>query len=108
MIVWVWTAVAVIGALFAAWNTYDAWLDLRALGPLQNGRRIIARGWVRRELFRFFIQSVWALIGVWTLPRANGEVNVVAVLLVLTNMAVAANTVLDAKDRIALRRIIGP
>ena len=44
MIAWVWTITASIGALFAIWNSYDSWLDLRALGRVSNGRRIIARG----------------------------------------------------------------
>lgn len=108
MIVTIWTLTASIGTLIAVWNTWDAWLDLRALGPLRNGRRLIARGWVRRELFRVFIQVSWAFIGFLALPTASDEVTPIVLLLLSTNVAVAANTILDARDRIVLRRVIGP
>lgn len=106
MIVWIWTAIAFLGALIAAWNTLDAWADLRALGSLSNGRRLIARGWVRRELVRLFIQVSWALIGFLSLSTASGEVNLIVVLLLATNAALTLNTILDARDRIRLRRIL--
>lgn len=108
MIVWIWTLTATLGALIAVWNTLDAWADLRALGSLSNGRRIIAVGWVRRESIRVFIQATWALIGFLALPTASNTVSPLVLLLVATNLAVAANTALDARDRIRLRRIIGP
>lgn len=108
MIVAVWTLTATFGALIAVWNTLDAWADLRALGPISNGRRIIAVGWVRRESFRVFIQATWALIGFLSLPTASGEASPLVLLLVATNVAVAANTALDARDRIRLRLVIGP
>ena len=108
MIVIIWTLTATFGALIAVWNSYDAWLDLRSLGTLSNGRRIIAAGWVRRELFRVFIQSSWALIGYLALPTASGAINPIVLLLLTTNVALAVSTILDARDRIVLRRIIGP
>lgn len=108
MIVLVWTLAATFGTLIAVWNTLDAWADLRAIGSLSNGRRIIAVGWVRREAFRVFIQGTWALIGFLALPTASDAIDPLVLLLVATNLAVAANTALDARDRIVLRRIIGP
>ena len=108
MIVWIWTLTASAGALIATWNTWDAWADLRALGMASNGRRVIALGWVRRELIRVFIQASWAFIGFLALPTASNAVSPLGLLLVATNIALAVNTVLDARDRIVLRRIIGP
>jgi hypothetical protein len=108
MIVWIWTLTAALGALIAIWNTLDAWTDLRALGSLSNGRRLIAVGWVRREAVRVFVQASWAFIGFLALPTASDDVSLIAVLLVATNVALAANTIYDARDRIVLRRIIGP
>lgn len=108
MIVYVWTLAAAIGAAIAAWGTWDAWRDLRALGPSANGRRILAVGWVRREAIRFIIQAIWAVIGFLALPAADsvGPVSPLAYLLTATTIAVAVNTLLDAKERFALRDII--
>lgn len=106
MIVIVWTLAATIGAVIAAWSIYDAYRDLRAMGAAQNGRRLIAIGWIRREVIRFGIQAVWAGIGVLAIPNATNAVNPIALLLVATNVAVALNTFLDARERILLRRII--
>lgn len=107
MIVIVWTIAAMIGAAVAAWGAYDAYRDLRALDSGANGRRILAVGWVRREFIRFGIQAVWAVIGVLAIPNATNAVNPIALLLVGTNVAVAVNTIMDARERILLRRIIG-
>lgn len=107
MIVWVWTIAASVGAIIAAWNVIDAYIDLQALGPVSNGRRIIGIGWVRREAVRFLIQAGWAFIGFMALPTATDAINPVVLILVGTNVAVALNTILDARDRIRLRRIIG-
>jgi hypothetical protein len=108
VILTIWTLAATLGALLAGWNTISAWLAYRALGDVQNGRRVLAVGWVRREVVRFFIQSVWASIGFISLATvgASAEISLIAILLVATNVAVAANTVLDARDRILLQRII--
>ena len=108
MIVYVWTAAATIGALIAAWNMVDAWRDLHALGDVENGRRMLARGWVRREFIRFGIQATWAWIGFQAIPTAdpNAPLSVLVVLLVGTNVAVAVNTLMDAWERILLRRLL--
>lgn len=104
MIVWIWTLAASVGAVIAAWNCWDAYRDLDALGPVTNGRRILAIGYVRREAVRLLIQVTWAGIGAMALLGLQGPL---AELLVATAGAVALNTILDARDRIRLRRIIG-
>lgn len=109
MILIIWTIASVIGAVVAGWNLWDSWKDLQALEGLQNGRHLVARGWVRREVVRFGIQVVWALVGIFALPTAdlsNMTASIYAVLLVATNLAVMVNTVFDAYERINLRRIV--
>lgn len=107
MIIYIWTVASLVGAVIAAWNLGDAWRDLRALdSTVINGRRILAEGWVRREVVRFGIQAVWSLIGFLALPTADAPVNPLAILLLSTNLAVMTNTLLDAHERIKLRRII--
>lgn len=104
MIVYIWTVAALVGAVIAAWNLVDAWRDLQALdSTVINGRRILALGWVRREIVRLSIQAVWAVIGTTAIPP---DVNLAILLLVGTNIAVAVNTLMDAHERIKLRRII--
>ena len=109
MILAVWTLAATVGSLFSIWNIVDAYLDWRSLPPIQNGRRLIARGELRRELFRLFIQGSWALIGVvaWLNDPVTTQVSFVTLLLIGTNVAVAMNTLLDAIDRHRLHRILG-
>lgn len=106
MIVWIWTGAAVVGSVISAWNLQDAWRDLRALDATHNGRRILNVGWVRREAIRFGIQAIWATIGFLALPTASNTVNPIVILLVGTNVALAASTFLDARERRILREII--
>lgn len=105
MIVVIWTGAASLGALIALWNLGQAWLDLRALGTDTNGRRLLAVGYVRSEAIRLFVQVTWALIGFGSLGQPS-TISLVALLLVATALAIALNTILDARDRIALRRIL--
>lgn len=107
MILWVWTLAASIGAMVALWATWDAYLDLRDLGDAANGRRLLGVGWVRREAIRLLIQVSWAGIGFAALQGPEGPVNPIVLILVGTNVALALNTILDARDRIRVRRIIG-
>ena len=103
----VWTVSAGIGALIAVLNLVDAYRDLRALEPGSNGRLLIARGWVRAEAIRFAIQLTWAGIGIAALlnPRP-APLSPIVLLLIGTNLALALNTILDARERIVLRRIL--
>jgi hypothetical protein len=105
----IWTASSSIGALIAALNLFDAYGDLRALGPVQNGRRIIARGWVRSEAIRLGIQLAWALVGVLALLMTRpgpAPISILTLILIGTNVALATNTILDARERLALRRLL--
>lgn len=107
MIVVFWTLAAAVGTLVSGWNAWEARRDLAALGDITNGRRIIAVGWVRREGIRLAIQAVWLFIGILSLPSAgNSALTPIAMLLVATTVAVTVNTVMDARDRIRLRRIL--
>lgn len=109
MILAIWTGAATLGALFSIWNVVDAWRDWSSLPPIINGRRLVARGELRRELIRLFVQGSWALIGIvaWVSNPTPSNVNPVTILLIGTNVAVALNTLLDARDRHRLHRILG-
>lgn len=110
MILWIWTISASVGAVFAALNLIDAYRDLHDLGDAQNGRRILGRGWVRGELIRLLIQASWAFIGIVALQvpaQPDAPVSLLTLLLIGTNVGLALNTILDARDRRALRRILG-
>lgn len=106
MIILAWVLSAGIGAIVSGWNAYDAYLDLRALGSTRNGRRIIARGWVRRESIRFLIQLGWVAIAVPVLFRPDPEPSLILFVLVGTNLLLLISTILDARDRLRLRRIL--
>lgn len=109
MLVWIWTGSASIGVLIAALNLVDAMRDLRSLGVVRNGRRIIAHGWIRNEAIRLGIQAVWAFIGILALLDAashNAPITLLGLLFIGTNLALAVGTILDARDRRTLRRIL--
>ena len=106
MIVLAWVLLAGAGSIVSGWNTFDAYLDLRALGSLSNGRRIIAVGWARREAIRCGVQFLWLLLGLSALGRDVALAPGIVVLLA-TNLALLVSTILDARDRLRLRRIIG-
>ena len=78
--------------------------DLRALGDIQNGRRVIARAEVRREFIRTSVQGVWFLAGLLALFQIGTQA--IVVLLVATNLAIATSSVLDGLDRRYLRRLL--
>lgn len=113
-----WTGAASIGAAVAFWNLRAARLDLQklneVLGTRANGELIIARGWVRDEIVRFIVQLAWVISGVVViavpfLREIQGENipplhAVVVPLLLLTNFLVMYNTVMNARDRISLKR----
>lgn len=106
----VWTLSAAVGACFSTWNFIQAVRDLRALGPIANGRRLLGRGHVRREAIRVFISSAWLAIGLWSVWRfglGHLDWDPVIVVLVVTNLACTVQAFSDYRERIALRRMFG-
>jgi len=104
-----WTVTSAAGALVAAWGVFDAVADLHAVGPIANGRRRIAKGYVRAEAIRLAIQVSWVVIGaIALLDDRAAPWSPAVVILVLTNAGLLANSLLDGIDRLRLRALIGP
>jgi hypothetical protein len=104
----VWTLLAVIGAVAAAWAVMDGWKDLRALEPSErNGRRSIARAVIRNNAIRLFIQVIWICIGIPLVMDGNPvPLTFITGALVLTNASLATLSVLETRGRIRLRHQI--
>lgn len=101
----IWIALAVTGAAVSISNALDAWADLRAVGGLKNGRRLLAVGAVRREVLRLLIYTMYVFIGVFAglTPALPGQqLSFVAAILVFTSLILTTNSVLDRHERIAL------
>ena len=108
MIVWAWLLISSAGTVVATVSLLDAIRDFRSLGELRNGRRILTIREIRIEAGRLVIQSSFALLGLLAvLAGAVGEVNVGTLILVGANAILLTNSVLDLRDRIRLRRLIG-
>lgn len=104
-----WTVVAAVGAAISAVNTWDSRKERRRLGDGNGGLRIIANGWVRRDLIRLAVQITWAGIGLWSLAQGStSSTHPVVLLLVWTNYALAFSAFLDMRERlqiVALREV---
>jgi hypothetical protein len=59
-----WLVIAAVGAVASLWNLLDARRDRAALdSAVQNGRRLIANGWVQDEAIRLVKQLLALAIG---------------------------------------------
>lgn len=109
----VWLISSVFGAFVSGWNLREAGRDLQALGGITNGRRLLARGHVRREGIRLAIQVTWAVMGVAVLAAETASRvppptwSPVAVALVATNIALTLQVWLDYRERVQLKRLFG-
>ena len=99
--------VVVVGGGMSVYNAYDAWLDLRALQSVANGRRIIAKTNLRSQAVRA------VQFALWTVPvvivafdvMAPGEArSSVVVWCLLAGMT--SSTVNSSMDRLAKRKLL--
>lgn len=69
----VWTLIASIGAFYSLWNLREAIVDLRALGKIGNGRRLVAWTTLQSEIARLLVQLIFIAIGIGAmlLPDAS-------------------------------------
>lgn len=103
---WTWTSLSVLALLTALWGLLDAWADLRAVDGEANGRRRIARGYMRAEAIRMLVSGGWLYIGLKVVGRPEpASWSEIVVVLVLTNAAILTSSLLDARDRLAVRRM---
>lgn len=90
----IWTLVAGIGAIFSA-RLVTQWVEeLRGLGTIQNGRRLLARGRLASEVIRLVVHSAFFLLGLLFIgvPGAFGPVVVVLIagnFLLIVNSAIS-------------------
>jgi uncharacterized integral membrane protein len=74
-----WTAIAVVGLGFSAWNIREAWCDLRALKRMgvNSAREILAHNHLTGEIIRGIILAIFAVIGVlaMTLPEVPDQLH---------------------------------
>lgn len=103
-VVEVWIIVSLVGTTVSGWNLLDAIYDLRALAGIANGRRLIARGQVRREAIRTGVQATWLLVGL--LVHFNTWSWSIVLLLIGTNFAMSAGSFFDGIDRKRLRNLL--
>lgn len=104
-----WTLVALIGVYYSTRNVYDGFADLKSLGELKNGRRIVAVGNIRRDVFRLTIQAIYLAIGLVAgfTPASRAPANlalaiVVGVVFIFTSVLLTLSAFYDHQDRIKL------
>ena len=102
----IWTSLALIGLMLSVYMLYQAGADAYAIRHIANGRRLLARGHVRRELFRVILQVAWVIVGVAALLSVGGAL--VLVILLATPGIVALNTALDIRQRRQEESVFGP
>lgn len=110
-IVYVWSAIAALGAAATLAVLADAihdWRAVRAVGR-NAARRLVARGSVRREWLRLAVQALFLLAGAVTyLVRVQvlAPTPFVAWALVASSLLIAANTVADFVDGRRLKALL--
>ena len=102
--------VAVYGLVVTALNAWDAWGDYQFIKQrtLNGGRRIVARGHIRRECLRMCQLAACLAIAVYamTRPPQTGvhalQVLIVPLCLIVIEVTCTINSASDRHDRIAL------
>ena len=115
----VWTLVAVIGAYFSANNIRDGINDLSALKKIDHddymlevkSHRIVARGNIRRDALREFIQLIFLLLGLIALSLENPSrgISLVSIIfqasLIAVSVALTISAIGDHFDRVRLQKL---
>lgn len=108
-----WTAIAVVAIFVSGFNLYEAHRDIKALGPIRNGRHRIAIGNARREAIRILVSTANLGLGVLAgLIPAPASVNPTSIIFsavfIGTSALLAFNSFLDRADRRYLIHFRGP
>lgn len=100
-----WTVTAAIGGLLSALLLVEATLDLRALGPLKNGRRVRVRGRLLSEGLRFAVHVGFFCIGVDALDNPPSPLTWQVAVLIGGNVGLIANSLIALYlQRLEVRR----
>lgn len=99
-----WVGIAVTGLAASLWGVRDALADLRAVRNLVNGRRVIARGYLRGELVSAAIQAGLVVVGIGPLLDPEPvRPSPAVVILMAVNAGLLVRSLLDALDRLTIR-----
>lgn len=102
-----WVVIAAIGAVIAAIAVREGLADYRSLGAQTNGRRIIARGYLRSQSFLFILETTWVILGVpIVLDDHMTPLNPVVIGLIGTSALLAIQSLLNLRDRRRVLRAI--
>lgn len=100
-----WVASSSLGILAASAGTVEGIRDLKALGKIRNGRRRIARGYIRSQVIRLAICIAWLAIGIpIAVDDQRTPLNPLTAILVASNLGLAAAAWLDLLDRRQLQQ----
>lgn len=90
----VWSITAAVGAALSGWLVFESALDLRALGGLRNGRRVLARARLTSEAIRMVIHLAFLYIGLLALGSAPGPLSVTILILLGGNIGLILNSLI--------------
>lgn len=102
-IAWVWTVLAVLGGVAALYNLGQSTSDWREARLLGNGRRIIARGRLVRDIARLALQVIYTSIG-FAVATHSFQREVTRLSLTVAVFLVLVMTVHDSLERRELLR----
>ena len=103
--------VAVYGLVVTALNAWDAWGDYQFIlqRTLNGGRRLVARGNIRRECLRMAQLASCLVIAIYAMTRPPAtpgahplQLLIVPACLIVIEVTCTINSVSDRHDRIAL------
>jgi hypothetical protein len=100
----IWTVTAAVGAVLSLYLAIETMRDLRALGPLANGRRVLASGRLATESIRFVVHSSFCFIGLAALGAPTGPLSVTILILVAGNVGLIANSFISLYVRRRMER----
>jgi hypothetical protein len=93
-----WVAVSAIGLVLTIVLANESRLDLHALPKKTNGRRIVARSRLARELLRLSVHGLFLLAGFMALDLIPGRGLIVPILL-WGNLVLVINSIIDHHTR---------
>ena len=102
LLVLAWALSSTLALIFSCYSASDSRSDLKSLGNIGNGRRLIAVGDLRREVLRIITFAAYSAIG-WLVYFDLLHGSAVVVVLVLGNIILMSNAFLDLHGRNALK-----
>lgn len=98
-VVLAWVILSVVGVIVSAGLARESWLDLTALGRNGNGRRVAAISRLTREGLRVSVHAAYILAGLGALNILPSFRTLIIPILMWGNVALVANSIIDARTR---------